>query len=171
MTSSANEPGRPWATVTDSQSTTWPLRITLAQARDLRANRKVDLLATDAAKTATQVAGDPIALCEIAYDISAAQRATLGIATEDAFLGRFDGDSFADLFDATVEAMVDFFPPGRREALKAVWLRQRMATARAERQVTESIAKPGMLDAIDRATTKALEEFDQKLSELGAIRS
>jgi hypothetical protein len=80
MTSQSEVNPRPWATVTDSQGRAWTLRITLAQAIQLRSKRGVDLLASDSGKTAMQVAGDVAALCEIAYDISAVQRGQLGMA-------------------------------------------------------------------------------------------
>jgi len=171
MTSQSESNPRPWATVTDSQGRAWMLRITLAQAIQLRAKRGVDLLASDSGKTAMQVAGDVAALCEIAYDISAMQRGQLGIVEESDFLAAFDGDSWQDLIDATVEGIIDFFPSSRRTAVAEVWRRQKLAANRAAEQVTKRVMEPATLDMMDREADKALEEFERKMSELGAIRS
>lgn len=171
MTSQPESSPRPWATVTDSQGRAWLMRITLAQAIQLRTKRKVDLLASDSGKTAMQVAGDVAALCEIAYDICEQQRTQLGIVEESDFLTAFDGDSWQDLIDAVVEGIIDFFPNSRRTAIAEVWRRQKQAANRAAEEVTSRVLKPGTLDMMDREADKAIAAFQQKLDELGSIQS
>lgn len=162
---------RPWATATDRTSHAWTFRVTMAQAIQLRTRRKVDLLATDAAKTAAQVAADPLALAEIAFDISHAERQSLGLGEESDFLARWDGDCWLDLIDATVEALIDFFPPSRRQALLAIWRRQKAAENRVLQKMTERATSDGTLAMLDRQADQALQEFERKISELGTIRS
>lgn len=147
------------------------MRITLAQAIQLRTRRKVDLLASDSGKTAMQVAGDVAALCEIAYDVCETQRTQLGIVEESDFLACFDGDSWQDLIDATVEGIIDFFPSSRRTAIAEVWRRQKQAANRAASEVTSRVLQPGSLDMMDREADKAIAEFHKKLDELGSIQS
>lgn len=156
---------RPWATVTDSAGKSWQMRITLALAMSLRADKILDLLGTDSAPVAMQVAGDPVKLCEVAVAICGQT------GNAEQFLASFDGDTFQDLFDATVEAMIDFFPKGRREALMALWTRQRRTRQTAESQVMPRLSQSGAMDAIDREADRALAEFDKRLAELGEIRS
>lgn len=170
MNEQPNTP-RPWATVTDSKGQSWLVRITLAQAVALRTKRKVDLLASDSGKTAMQLAADPIALVEVAYDVTNKQREEAGIVEESQFLELFDGDSWQDLLDATVEGIIDFFPSSQRTAIGEVWRRQKSATSRATGEVAKRLALPGTLDAMDREADRAIAEFHKKLDELGTIRS
>lgn len=157
---------RPWASVTDSQSQTWTLRITAADALRLRNERKLDLLGTNACRIPSELQGDPIKICEAAFDITRRQRESLGITTEDAFLALFDGDSFSDLLDATVEAIIDFFPKGRREVVMTVWNRQRNATAKTEAAMMARINNPETLATIDEAADQAVSEFDRAIASL-----
>jgi len=171
MTTEASHNPRPWATVTDSQATTWTLRINLRQAMELRNRRKVDLLATEAAKTAAQLSQDPIGLAEVAFDICAAQRGQLAITEESDFLARFDGDSWSELLEATTEAIIDFFPPSRREALTTIWRRQKNAEHRIFERMNQKLADGKALQALDTEADQALELFERKLGEIGQIRS
>lgn len=148
---------RPWATAQDSRGLAWPLRVSLAQAMKLRAAGKVDLLGTDAARTALQAATDPVLLIEIAFILSAAQRAELNVSDEGAFFELFDGDSVQDLIDASVEALIDFFQSDRRKALTAIWNRQKSARNRAIAAVVEKATSAEVLDAIDRAADQAAD--------------
>ena len=143
----------------------------MAQAISLRAKRRVDLLATDAGKLALQIADDPVTLCEMAFDLTAAQREPLGIREESEFLERFDGDTWEDFTGAVVEAMIDFFPPARREPLRIIWARRRANLDRAAAEVTRRATNEQTLSMIDQETDRALAEFDRRLKELGTIRS
>ena len=141
----------------------WELRITAADAIVLRSRKLVDLLGTEAAKSASAVFADPIAGIEVASAILGKQRKELGLSDDAAFLSRWDGDTLQDLLDATVEGIIDFFPSGRRELLKTVWNRQRSAAARTEQAIRERLTKPETLASLDRAADKATTEFDKAL--------
>lgn len=162
----SNEP-RPWATVQDSQGQTWELRITAADALRLRSQRKIDLLGTNACRLPSELQGDPVKICELGFDVAKKQRESLGITTEDEFLSRFDGDTFQDLLDATIEAIIDFFPPGRREMVAKVWNRQKTATAKTESAMMDRLSNPETLATIDQAADQAMTEFDSAIRLLG----
>ena len=173
MPNSVDSP-RPWATATDAKATTWIFRVTLRQALDLRAKKTVDLLGTDVAKAAMEASKDPVLMVELAYYLTADQRATLGepIADDLAFMDRFDGDTWGDLIDATMEALIDFIPPQQRPALQKLWGMQKAATARGNQHIVQKVAGPEMMDQIDAKVTKALADFDRELRESGpTIRS
>lgn len=143
----------------------------MAQAIALRATRKVDLLATDAGQVAMDLANDPVRICEVAFDICAKQRATLSILEESDFLNRFDGDTWDSLLDATIEAIIDFFPPARRDPLTKIWNRRRAVQNKMQADIAKRVGDEATLETMDKAASEAMQQFNQKLDELGAIRS
>lgn len=157
---------RPWATAIDAAGTSWPLRITAADALRLRTTRKVDLLGTNAAKLPSELSGDPVACLELAFDLTAKQRAQSSITDESDFLSLFSGDEVADLIDATIEAIIDFFPPSRREAIRLIWNRQKGATARTETAMMNRLNDERTLASLDQAAAKAMSEFDLAIATL-----
>jgi len=157
---------RPWATATDNTGKTWGLRITAADAIALRSRKLVDLLGTDAAKSASAVFADPISAIDVACAILDHQRQASDLTDDIVFLSRWDGDTLQDLLDATVEGIIDFFPSGRRDLLKTVWNRQRSATARTEQAMMDRLSQPATLASLDRAADKAVSEFDKALEHL-----
>lgn len=167
------EQARPWATVTDSLGTTWLFRIRLDQAIKLRTTRKVNLLQSDFSAVAKQLSDDPVLLAEIAYDIADRQRAELSppITEEDQFLSRFDGDTWDDFVEASNEAIIDFFPPARREALMKIWRRRRATMDRTIAEAAKVAESEEVLQKIDREGDKALEEFRKRVDAIGAIQS
>lgn len=158
---------RPWAEMRDSHNQTWVLRITAADALRLRSERTIDLLGTNACRLPSELQGDPVKICEVAFAITKKQRESLGITTEDAFLSLFDGDTFSDLLDATIEAIIDFFPQGRRDAVMKIWNRQKDATAKTEAAIVKRINDPETMATIDQAADEAIAKFDDEIRSLG----
>jgi hypothetical protein len=162
---------RPWATAIDSQGTVWPLRVDLAKALSLRQQRKLDLLGTDAAKTASEAASDPLVLAEVGFILTAPQRAARNppLVEESDWLALFDGDTFQEMFDAVMESIIDFIRPDQREALRLVWTRQKEQGKRAAKQINQRIADPQTLNKIDKQADEALEEFERRMAAIGPM--
>jgi len=171
MNPSQSESPRPWATAIDSRGTAWPLRVNLAQAISLRQLRKLDLLGTDAAKTASEAAGDPIVLVEVGFILTAPQRAAHNppLVEESDWLALFDGDTCQETFDAVMESIIDFIRPDQREALRLVWTRQKEQAKRAAKQINQRIAEPKTLSKIDQQADAALEEFERRMDAIGPM--
>jgi len=158
---------RPWATATDNTGKTWGLRITAADAIALRSRKLVDLLGTDAAKSASAVFADPISAIDVACAILDHQRQASDLTDDIVFLSRWDGDTLQDLLDATVEGIIDFFPSRQQAVLRDMLAKNREVAAAAQEAAAKRLTSKATVEAMKKAAVDEVNAaIDAALSKL-----
>lgn len=100
---------------TDTEGRRWTLNITIADVRRVRDQLDIDLMELVEGGLLERIAGDPVLLVDLLYALCGDDAAALG---DQAFGRSFDGDVIEQAQRAFVEAVIDFFPPAKRETLR-----------------------------------------------------
>ena len=104
---------------TDCKGKAWPCKITYGSVDDVRDAMTIDLLtiADDEGALFKEIRTKKAMLTNVMYCLAVSNGET---ATEKEFHRGIDGDSFADMDNAFVEAILDFTPPDLRAALRGM---------------------------------------------------
>jgi hypothetical protein len=130
----------------DSHGRSWLVPITVGTISDVRRALDVDLVDLGG-EIFQRLQADPILLCNVLFCVCREQAEAAGISDED-FGRSMGGDAIDDATDALLEALINFFPRQRRDALRAAWLRVRTLDAMAANQITNRMAATGELEKI-----------------------
>jgi hypothetical protein len=103
----------------DSTARAWNVEINVAQIKAVRSAVGVDCykLLEDKLQPLGELLGDPCAFVDVLWVLCREQAQAAGIS-DDAFGRCLGGDAIEAAGDAFVEELIDFFPRGRREALR-----------------------------------------------------
>lgn len=105
----------------DEKDATWGIRIDRSMLRKVKQDTGVlltDLWLDDMALY-SQICNDPLLAEDLLWSTCEEQAKSRSVNKED-FSKATDGDSFEFGVKALVQAIVDFFPPARREAMKTI---------------------------------------------------
>ena len=105
------------ASFRDNSGREWHLEFTIPSARRIRKLLGVDVLNFE--DCLPRLSADPILLCDVLFLLVEEQAARLGV-TDEQFGESLAGEALESACDAFVESLIHFFPPRRREVLKAM---------------------------------------------------
>ena len=146
----------------DTQSREWT--ITLTDASAIMEIRKSDseFLKGEPAHTFARLENDPFLLCQVIYVLCLKQIQERGLSEEDFYLGII-GDSIEVASDALIEAIVDFFPRGKRELLNALASKTARMNAigmeRAMARLNDPNLETMLVSNLERKLDAHLKEF------------
>lgn len=152
----------------DSSGRDWVVEIDVNQVKRLRSELGLDLLEVLGGENQVfqRLADDPVLLVDCLWVICREQAEDRSL-TDVQFGKSLVGDSIEFATRALMGAITDFFPQGRRDAMKAVaakvWETQDLSQARA----LEMVKDPRVNEAIQRMLSKAQLKFASDLDNLG----
>ena len=134
------------ATFVDSKKQTWVIRLTIPTLKHVRDALGIDVLtiATDGEGTAIRKLTDVYTFLEVLYHTS--QRADGGPCSLEEFTELVGLEQLEEASVAWFEALVDFFPPSRRELLKRIVAEGKRVADAETKKLNELIAS-GVIDA------------------------
>jgi hypothetical protein len=127
----------------DSHGRAWLVQVTVGTVSDVRAALGVDLVDVGG-EIFQRLQNDPILLCDVLYLVCKEQADAQAISDVD-FGRAMGGDAIDEATDALLEALINFFPRSRRDAIRAAWARVRTLDAMAAARITKQMAD-GRLD-------------------------
>lgn len=132
----------------DSEGKEWSLKIDFSSAKRLKADAGVDILDIAEAKGLAAITDDMETLgaaiwCLVEKQADAAE------LNEEQFFERFNGDVLHEATTALIAECFDFFPPQKRQLLKAAY--DKLTATQAE-----SLAR-----AVDQVEKMTLEDFEK----------
>ena len=130
----------------DTLGRPWLVQVTVGIISDVRAALAVDVVDVGG-EIFQRLQSDPILLCNVLYLVCKEQADADGISDVD-FGRAMGGDAIDDATDALLEALINFFPRQRREAIRAAWMRTRTLDALAADRITARMATGGGLEEI-----------------------
>ena len=135
----------------DNQDRRYTIDLTIGSAKRVRDTVGVNLLRIlDEPQMLADLSGDPIQFVDMLYVLVQPQVKEYGL-TDEQFGESLAGDSIEAATNAFLEALVAFFPPARRAALRKILDRATDHLARQESEL-KRIVDDGTLDrAIDEA--------------------
>jgi hypothetical protein len=137
------------------------VQITVGTIADVRAALEVDLVDLKG-NIFQRLQSDPMLLCDVLYIVCKEQADTAGVSDVD-FGRAMGGDAIDDATDALLEALINFFPRERREALRAAWLQVRKLDAMAAARITSKMGG----DLLAQAVADQVDAFmDQTIANL-----
>jgi hypothetical protein len=125
---------------TDSGGRTWMLAVNVDSIKRVRALCNIDLLSIVDGKLIDLLMANPIQVVDVAYAICKPQADQLGV-TDEQFGAAMSGDAIDGATTALLEDLTDFFPKGRRMALKAALAKVMEAESRSLTRATANIQK------------------------------
>jgi len=154
----------------DSAGTSWPLSVTVGTVRRVKQALDIDLLAiadgdqrtgSKSDRLLARLFTDPMLLADVLYVVCQETCAERQV-TDEQFGGLLGGDAIAEATDALLEALVDFFPPAKREALRKILGRIREVEDRAAQRASALMGSEKMLGRIDREIDEAIAKIERE---------
>ena len=139
---------------TDCKGKVWPCKITAGVADDVRDATNLDLLnlADDEGAIFKEIRTTNATLTNVMYCIAISNGET---ATEKEFHRGIDGDTYGAMDDAFVEAVVDFTPPDRRAAVRAMVEKTNAVKAKAILRFAKSVENLNLDSVLESMGAKA----------------
>lgn len=150
-------------TFTDTAGRTWQISLTVAAAKRVRDLAEVDLLTILDGQLLQRLGRDPILLVDVLWAICLPQATAANISAEQ-FGESLAGDVIELATDAFLAEVIDFFPRGNREVLRAALARQTEVNSQAASAIQERINGP----TVDLVLANNLKELDARLARLAA---
>jgi hypothetical protein len=143
-----------------SLGVTWSVTIDAYKIRTVRTRREFDLGAQDGQQLRA-LSADPVLAAEILWDLVESQAKAANVA-EEAFFAALTGDVGEQAAFALFDAIIDFFPRGRREALRRLLDKDREIEAAgldlAVGKLTNQETTQSLLDRLSRDIDAALAQ-------------
>jgi len=150
-------------TFVDSAGRRWTLRVDVGKAQQVREQLHIDLLKSDTERTILELADNPIDLCGVLWLLVKQQAAAAGVDNQAFWEGMTDDAVEAATF-AFLEALIDFFPRRRQDALRRIVAKMRDV---GEKQLAhvEAAIETGQVDArIERGLAKWKADINEELT-------
>lgn len=148
---------------TDSTGRKWTVEINVAIVKRIKSSLQIDLLDVLGDNLIDRLSSDPILLCDLLYVTCKDQADAEGI-TDEQFGKAMAGDAIDGATEAFLNELVDFFPKGRRGAMRKVLDKTTALQARAI-QTAETMIDSGRIDRmVENRFAKMDQEIDQMLS-------
>ena len=152
-------------TFKDANGKEWIVALDGPTIREVRKAVGVDLAATDG-RAADQLYNDPVVLVDSLWIVCRSQANAAGITGEQ-FGRALVGDPIDSATDALIEAINDFFPKRRREAMKTLTARMKETREAGMEDALATLTDPELGQQIRGAMkVKAQTEIQKLLSEL-----
>jgi hypothetical protein len=141
-------------TFKDNAGRSWVVVINVDTIRRVRALVQVDLLKVLDGELVQKLAGDPVLLCDVLYAVLKPEADAQNISDVD-FGRAMAGDAIEHATQAFLDAIADFFPPGKRNVLAKMLGKLRVletkSTALAEKNLDGVDLDQVLADALSRA--------------------
>lgn len=147
------------ASFTDLEERDWRVHITVGTIKRVKQLLDIDLMDAVNNDLTTRLINDPSLLVDVIHAVCKPQADDLKITAMD-FAEAIAGDVLGDATDAVLTALIDFFPPTRREVLRTAVERHQQLEAKTMTMAIERIKNP----ALDRQVESAMAEQPGSLS-------
>ena len=143
---------------TDTKNRTWDIVVTVHTIEQVRRLCDIDLAALDG-ELFSRLQSDPVTLANILFVVCSDAAKSQDITDED-FGRSLGGDVLDEATSALLEALCNFFPRSRREAIRAAWNQftkiEQMATTHVVSKITDDRIGKAVMTSIDREIDNAL---------------
>jgi hypothetical protein len=154
------------ATWSDSAGRDWVVNVTVTTIRRVKELVDVNLLDVFDGKLFARLLTDPVALVESFYAICQPQAEARAVTYEQ-FVDSMTGDGLDRAFEALTDALICFFPKGRREILLRLKMTATTTDAAALTMAVRKIDSPEAMKAREAELAKLEREIDARLRLLG----
>ncbi len=146
----------------DNSGRTWTLRIDVDAVKRVRELLDIDLLAVIEGKHIDRLTNDPLFLCDVVYAVCKPQADERRVS--DAEFGRgMYGDAFEAAYAALTEALIAFFPPGRRAPLAKVIQKTKTLAEKAMALAEAKLDDPRLSQLLERELAKLEAQIESML--------
>jgi len=145
----------------DAEGREWRIVLNIAAARKLKDELGVDLL--DGGDSTQRLAGDPYTMANVLWLLCEKQAIEAGINDEQ-FGEALAGDPIDDATTALLEEVVDFFPQGRRKAMKPMLEKLKQIQSQAIAMAVSKMESPEMDALIQKAMNETESQIDALLT-------
>ncbi len=156
-------------TFTDTENRQWEIAINVTAIKRVKGTLELDLLKAVEGDLFVRLANDPCLLCDLLFVLCQEQAKEQGV-TDEQFGAALGGDALDAATTALLEELVDFFPKGKRGALKKILDKVKQLEARATEFIHEKVDS-GVLDGVaDRVLKDADASLTASLESLASTR-
>jgi len=141
----------------DSLQRDWTIEINVFAVKRIKAKLDIDLLDATKGDLLLSLADDPVSLCNLLWVLCEEEATKRGISDED-FGRSLAGDAIDRATTAFLEALVDFFPSGKRRILQTMLARQEKFREHASKRALETIESPQLTAAMEKRVEDACQE-------------
>lgn len=144
---------------TDKHNREWDLALNAPVLRDIRETYKINLTALDS-DPLNQLEANPELLVDVLYLICKDQADAISVTSRD--FGKGLKPSLDEPIQALVNAIVNFFPAGKRSAVQSALIAQQKASNKALEQLTQRLTSQ---ETVDKIVKRAVEEGEKALQD------
>ena len=141
-------------TFTDTADRVWTVQLNVDAIRRVKALAGVNLLEAAEGKLLQTLAGDPVLLCDVLYAVLKPEVDAKSVTDAD-FGKALAGDAIDQATAALLEALVDFFPLGRRKVLGLALRKMREVEGKAIDVALRRLESPALAERIERELAAA----------------
>jgi hypothetical protein len=145
----------------DSNGREWSVVLNLAAAKKLKDEIEVDLL--DGGESMQRLASDPYTMVNALW-LLCEKQATAASITDEQFGESLAGDPIDEATTALLEEVVDFFPQGRRKAMKPMLTKLMQVQSQAIALATKKLESQEMENLIQKAMNETEAHLDALLT-------
>lgn len=144
---------------TDALGRTWALHLSMTSVDEVRVLTELDLL-DEISGTYKRLTEEIRLLCGVLYVLVKPQADEAGVSEGDFGQG-LSGDVLDEALHELTEAIIDFFPQGKRDALRDVVAKMKSMLAKAQDVIRDRLAS----DEVDVAFQREINRLEGKFSE------
>lgn len=145
---------------TDKTGHAWTIELSAPVVRDVRDQLGINLTALDA-DPFSQLAADPVLLVDVLYVLCREEANKLGISSRD--FGMRLGSDLDKPTEAVLDAIVNFFPAGKRSVVRSAYLANQESMRRADEILLRKIQDPQNQNRVAEANAKKMDAVLEKL--------
>lgn len=156
-------------TFKDTAGREWEISVNVAAVKRVRSLINVDLMAAIGSREILErLATDDVLAVDVIYALCKPQ-ADAGGVTDERFGEAMAGGAIKDAYDAFMEELADFFrDPAQRRVLRKVLDRQKVAEAKAQKMLEETLTDEKIDGLLNRELTRAGDSLTSALASLGS---
>lgn len=133
----------------DTEGRHWRVHVDVATVKRVRDLLDIDLLDIFGGDLMERLIGDPVTLCDVIYGVCKPEADQAGI-TDEQFGQALAGDAIESASMALIDALVDFFPLGKRRLLQAAVRRSREMEEKALTKAQEKLDDPETMAELEK---------------------
>lgn len=147
----------------DKNGKSWTILLDAPTLEDIKNQFKVDLTALSE-DPFNQLAADPIKLVNILYLVCKDQCDQQGVTSRE--FGRNLKPGLDEPTEALLEALIDFFPSGKRSSIRALLSTNQEMNEKGTLEMVKKLQDPKIQKKyLDRAIQRSMKEIDKALEE------
>jgi len=145
------------STFTDANGTKWEIKLNATLVKDIRDGLGIDIVSLDKDPFA-RLESDPILLVDVLFMLCEKQCKEQSLSSRD-FGERISPEVLEAAIEAMLEAIINFFPPGKRSVVRSAYQANRDNLRDAEAELIQEMKSDATREAVKKANGRNIQDI------------